>query len=406
MRPRNVFAVLALACCAVFVTAAAAPASDFADGPCHGDVATGMVCPSATVGQSYSVEFTLKEPGDACPTFALTSGALPPGLTLASDDGVARGTPTQAGNYSFYITVSYTCGIGGKGPGVTSDQQYFINVNGGGPPPPPKPTLSVTTASLPDANVNQAYTSPGLTASGATVTSWTLAGGALPSGLTLGANGVITGTPTQSGTFTFTAQANANGASATKQLSLFVLAPLGMQTLLSKPPPQTGLTAKRLVNQPLITGVKAVGGRTPYTFSTAGTLPPGLTLDPAGGKLTGAPTTAGRYSFSVTVTDATGTKATVPWSITVLPLLDFTKGKELPVGHVNRLYVARIPVSGKQASTATFAIAGKIPPGLELDESGRLTGTLLKTGVYRVKVYAFPASGAPIGKVFSLRVRS
>ena len=28
-----------------------------------------MVCPTATVGQSYSVTFTLKEPGDACPTF-------------------------------------------------------------------------------------------------------------------------------------------------------------------------------------------------------------------------------------------------------------------------------------------------------------------------------------------------
>src|SRR4029078_8496606 len=100
-----------------------------------------------------------------------------------------------------------------------------------------------------------------------------LAGGALPAGLTLGANGVITGTPTQSGTFTFTAQANASGASATKQLSLFVLAPLGIQTLVNKTPPETGLTAKRLVGQPLATGVKAVGGRAPYTFRAEGDLP-------------------------------------------------------------------------------------------------------------------------------------
>ena len=76
-----------------------------------------MVCPTATVGQSYSVTFTLKEPGDACPTFKVSSGGLPPGLTLATDDGAARGTPTQSGSYSFYISVSYTCGTGGKGPG-------------------------------------------------------------------------------------------------------------------------------------------------------------------------------------------------------------------------------------------------------------------------------------------------
>jgi hypothetical protein len=287
-----------------------------------------------------------------------------------------------------------------------SDQLYTINVNPGTAAPPPAPTVAITTASLTDANVNQPYTSPGLTATGATVTSWTLAGGALPAGLTLGANGVITGTPTQSGTFTFTAQANASGASATKQLSLFVLAPLGIQTLVNKTPPETGLTAKRLVGQPLATGVKAVGGRAPYTFSAEGDVPPGLTVDPATGTITGSGTAAGRYDFTVTVTDATGTKASVPWKITILPLLDFTKGKGLPIGHLNKRYSARIPVKGKDSATAEFAIAGKIPPGLELDDTGRLVGTLLKKGTYKVRLFAFSGSGAPISKQFTIRVRA
>ena len=393
-----------LAGLAALAVVSAAPAGDFADAACSGDPS--KICPSATTGQAYSVEFTLKEPGDACPTFVVSSGVLPPGLSLASDEGVARGTPTQAGSYTFYITVSYTCGVGGKAPGIFSDQQFTINVNQGAAAPPPAPTVSVTTASLPDANVNQPYTSPGLTATGATVTSWTLAGGTLPAGLTLGTNGVITGTPTQSGTFAIKVQANASGASATKDLSLFVLAPLAIQTLVDKTPPETGLTAKRLVNQPLATGVKAVGGRTPYTFSAEGTMPPGLTLDPATGKITGAGTAAGRYAFTVTVTDATGTKASVPWNITILPLLDFTKGKGLPLGHLNKRYSARIPVKGKDSATAEFAIAGKIPPGLELDDTGRLTGTLLKTGNYKIRVYAFSESGAPISKQFTIRVRA
>lgn len=394
-----------LGCFTALAVVSASPAGDFADGACSGD--SDKVCPTGTVGQPYSAEFTLKEPGDACPTFAVSSGAFPPGLTLASDEGAARGTPTQAGSYTFYITVSYTCGTGGKGPGVFSDQQFTININPGTlAAAPAAPTVAVTTASLPDGNINQPYTSPALTATGATITSWSLAGGGLPAGLTLGANGVITGTPTQSGTFTFTVQANASGANGTKQLSLFVLAPLGLQTLVNKTPPERGLTAKKLVNAPLKTGLKAVGGRPPYTFTAEGTLPPGLTLDSATGAISGAGTAAGRYPFTETVTDGTGTKVSVQWNITILPLLDFAKGKGLPIGHVDRVYSARIPVRGKDSATAAFAVAGEIPPGMEVDDTGRLTGTLIQPGVYRLKVYAFPENGAPISKVFRIRVRA
>jgi hypothetical protein len=397
MRRFRLLILTAAACVAVLAAASSAPAGDFAEGPCVGEPT--KLCPTATVGQGYSTQFTLKEPGDCGPSFAVSSGSFPPGLTLASDEGAARGTPTQAGSYTFYITVSYSCGLKSA-----SDQQYTINVNPGAPP---APTVAVTTASLPDANINQPYTSPGLTATGATVSSWALAGGTLPAGLTLGANGVITGTPTQSGTFAVTVQANANGANATKQLSLFVLAPLELQTLTGTKPPEKGLTAKAAVNAALTTGVKAVGGRGPYAFTSEGALPPGVTLDPTTGALTGAGTSAGRFSSTITVTDATGTKVSVPWSFTILPLLDFRKGKGLTVGKVGRLYSARIPVSGKDAKTAQFALSGKIPPGLELDETtGRLTGMLLKAGNYQLRVFAFSENGAPISKVFRLRVRA
>jgi hypothetical protein len=297
--------------------------------------------------------------------------------------------------------VGYTCGTGGKGPGVFSDQQFTINVNGAAP------RLVVVTPSLPDANLNQAYAAPALSASGDTVNSWSLASGTLPPGLALASNGVISGTPTQSGTFSFSVQANGNGTSDTRGLSIFVLAPLELQTLAGKKPPTTGLTAKAAVNAALTTGVKAVGGRGPYTFVAGGVLPPGITLDPATGALTGSGTAAGRYSTTITVTDATGAKISVPWSFTILPLLEFAKGKGLTVGTVNRLYSAKIPVSGKDAKTAQFAISGKIPPGLELDETtGRLTGTLLKAGTYRLRVFAFSQNGAPINKLFVLKVRA
>ena len=66
--------------------------------------------------------------------------------------------------------------------------------------------LVITTASLPNGITNGTY-SQTLTASGGTLPySWSLAGGFLPSGLTLITNGVITGTPTAVGTFSFTVQ--------------------------------------------------------------------------------------------------------------------------------------------------------------------------------------------------------
>jgi hypothetical protein len=397
MRRFRVLILTVAASVAVLAVASNASAGDFAEGPCSGEPA--KLCPTATVGQSYSTTFTLKEPGDCGPSFAVSSGSFPPGLSLASDEGVARGTPTQAGSFSFFITVSYTCGLKSA-----SDQQYTINVNAG---TPPKPKLTVTTPSLPDANLNVAYTAPALQASGDTVNSWALAGGALPAGLTLAANGVISGTPTQSGTFSFNVQANGNGTSDTRALSIFVLAPLELQSLVGKKPPTAGWTAKTTVSAPLTTGVKAVGGRGPYTFSFAGALPPGVSLDAATGAVTGAATSAGKFSSTVTVTDSTGAKVSVPWSFNILPLIDFAKGKGLPAGKVARLYSAKFPVTGKEARTAAFAIAGKIPPGLELDETtGRLTGTLLKAGSYRIRVFAFSATGAPISKLFVIRVRA
>ncbi len=352
-----------------------------------------------TEGSAYALDIKLKEPWDDCTEFSVSSGDFPAGLSV-SNNGNVRGTPTKAGSYTFYLTVSWKS----TPPCVTqspSDRKFTINVA------PQVVRAFVSTGSLPDASIGQAYTAPGLSMANGSVSSWTLAGGTLPPGLTLAANGVISGTPTASGMHSFTVQANASPNNDTKGLSIFVVAPLELQALDGKKPPTTGLTARALLNAPLTTGVKAVGGRGAYTFATTGTLPPGLTLDAATGALTGAGSKAGTYRSTITVTDQTGAKQSLPFSITILPLIDFVKGKTLPQGRVDRFYAARLPVTGKDARTALFAVAGRIPPGLELNETTRrLEGTLLVPGTYRLRVYAFSASGAPISKLFTIRVRA
>jgi len=375
-----------------------ASAGDFADDPCSQPNGDAYVCPSATSGSSYSLDIKLKEPWEGCTNMRISSGAFPPGLAMDSE-GRIRGVPTTPGSYPFFVTVTWS----NTPPCIAqspSDRKFIINVN------PGVQRLFVTTNSLPEGNLGQAYTAPALTVSSGSVSSWTIASGSLPPGLNLASNGVISGTPTASGTFGFTVQANGSPNTDTKQLSIFVLAPLELKSLTGAKAPTVGWTSKKAVNAPLTTGVKAVGGRTPYKFAAEGSLPPGITLDAATGGLTGAGTTAGKYDATIVVTDATGAKATVQWRFTILPLLQFVQGKGLPTGFVDQIYSTRIPITGKDARTAQFAVSGKIPPGLELDDTGRLTGVLLKAGTYRIRVFAFPATGAPISQLFVIRVRA
>ncbi len=59
------------------------------------------------------------------------------------------------------------------------------------------------------------------------------------------------------------------------------------------------------VAQPYNTVIAVGGGTSPYQFSVkTGSLPPGISLNPTTGTLSGSPSTAGTFSFEVMVTDA------------------------------------------------------------------------------------------------------
>ncbi|MBI5734181.1 MAG: putative Ig domain-containing protein, partial [Candidatus Kerfeldbacteria bacterium] len=83
--------------------------------------------------------------------------------------------------------------------GTSNLEMYFITYTAA-------ESLTITTASLPAAMVGSAY-SQTLTATGGTAPlTWSLNIGSLPAGLTLSSAGVISGTPTTSGTASFTVQ--------------------------------------------------------------------------------------------------------------------------------------------------------------------------------------------------------
>lgn len=73
-------------------------------------------------------------------------------------------------------------------------------------------------------------------------------------------------------------------------------------------------------NQAYTVTFTATGGSaptSPYTFSSTGTLPNGLTLNPVTGELSGTPTTEGAFTFTITATDANGYTGSQEYTISI-----------------------------------------------------------------------------------------
>ena len=175
-------------------------------------------------------------------------------------------------------------------------------------------TLAVATTSLPNGTTGVAYNQQLSAINGQLPYSWTNISGALPPGLALATNGVISGTPTTVITNIFTVQVkDATNGIATQSLSLAVQAPAPLQiTATSLPNGTNGVAYSQTLT--------ALGGHPPYTWTNiSGALSPGLGLA-ANGLISGTPTTNGTFNFTVKVTDAMSATATQPLTLTVFGL--------------------------------------------------------------------------------------
>ncbi len=94
-------------------------------------------------------------------------------------------------------------------------------------PPPPCPAITLSPSTLPNGTVGVAYTQTLLGSGGTAPYSFGVTAGALPAGLTLTAAGVLTGTPTTSGTSTFTVRGtDANRCVAEISFTAITLTPV------------------------------------------------------------------------------------------------------------------------------------------------------------------------------------
>jgi subtilisin-like proprotein convertase family protein len=184
---------------------------------------------AGTVNTPYSQTFT--QTGGAAPVNYSLSGMVPAGLMLVGD--TLTGTPTQTGNFNFMVTVV-------DASGCTDSRNYTLTIN--------CPVITINPATLPAASVSTAY-SQTLTQTGGIAPVTFSVNGPLPGGLSLSSSGVLSGMPTDAGTFNFNAQiTDANGCTGTRAYSLVVsrllFYPLAAPVrLLDTRPGQTGCDA-------------------------------------------------------------------------------------------------------------------------------------------------------------------
>ena len=125
--------------------------------------------------------------------------------------------------------------------------------------------------------------------------------------------------------------------------------------------------------------VTAVGGIPPLSWGFNGTLPPGLSLGASTTDtvtIIGTPTTEGVYTFTLQVTDSTGTTATSPNLSITIGDLQLTTTSPLPAATVGTAYNEQLNATGGTPGY-TFALAGTstLPAGLTLSSTGLISGT-------------------------------
>jgi hypothetical protein len=238
----------------------------------------------ATTGAPYSLQMTTSIP-DA-KTFAITGGALPPGLAIDGATGLVAGTPTTSGTYAFTVYSK----VNSDPRSDTKSLQIVVRA-----------PLTITVGAPFESGraigeVRVPVESTWQTSGGSGTYTWALTAGTLPSGVTF-TSGSFSGTPRTAGTYPFAVSVtDSEGRTASAAARISVASDLTVTTAVLRPAKVGKAYAAKLRTS---AGVKPIAWKI-----SAGKLPPGVRFDRVLGSLAGVPKQAGRYRLSFEARDS------------------------------------------------------------------------------------------------------
>ena len=352
--------------------------------------------PDGRFGEYYDQGLTASG-GRAPYTMAITAGALPPGMQLVLFGGryYVVDRPSSVGTYNFTVTVTDSSSDP-AGP-FSISRNYTITVNA-----PPTIVLVSVPESLSGSQF-QPFSARIDAAGGVAPYLFAVIGGRLPNGVALNADGTLSGTPTESGTFLFTVSATDHvpGIPQTASRDFYVYIAPAPVSLTPPTLPQGYL------NESYSHPLTALGGRPPYAFRvSAGALPHGVQLL-LNGAVHGTPTAAGQYRFSVTASDnaqPTPSEATVEYTVDIVPRPLQVDPRVLGPFEGGAALFTVFSARGGTGPYAFSVAAGTLPPGLSLASTGVLQGVPDAIGSFDFDIRATDSAGATATRAFRLEI--
>ncbi|WP_377162888.1 putative Ig domain-containing protein [Prosthecobacter fluviatilis] len=312
---------------------------------------------TGTVGSIYSQ--TLAGSGGTAPysSWTVTSGTLPAGLSLNASTGIISGTPTASTGPAVSVTVRTTDARGCQVSAVISLKVC--------------PVVALSPATLPTSTAGTSYTQTISGSGGVAPYAFAVSAGTLPAGLTLSSAGALTGTPTTTASATFTITAtDANGCTGTRSYTMAPACPVITVTPATLP----NGTVNTAYSQPLASS----GGIGTITWSiSSGSLPAGLSLNPATGVISGTPTSTSASTFTVRATDSNACTGSTTYTVTpACPVVTITPAT-LASGTAGTAYSQTLSGAGGIAPYTSWTVTGgSLPAGLTLNStSGVISGT-------------------------------
>ncbi|MEQ9495923.1 MAG: putative Ig domain-containing protein [Deltaproteobacteria bacterium] len=340
--------------------------------------------PDGRLGDAY--EATIEGEGGRPPyTWRIVSGDLPFGVELGEGTPSAplSGTPMRFGNFTFAVDLQ-------DADGTLVTQVFDLLVEDIEP-------LEILTTEVPAGLEHDAYEAEIECTPGLGPYRWRILRGALPRGLSLGAEddvALIAGTPTRAGSTTVTVEVRDRYDRAAER---------GFQITV-RPKPPVRITAPETlppgrVGVPYETMITAADGTPPYSWSTEQTLPAGLTIARPGTpstRLFGTPEVDGIHTVEVTVYDAVPLSTTRTYRLEILPGALAIRTSTVPSGALCEDYVATLVAEGGTPPYSWSVAQGSLPPGLVFDTAGEriaVIGVPQQAGAFSIDATVTDAVG-------------